>query len=345
MARILYGISGDGFGHATRSKEVLTHLQASGHELLIVSYDKGYEMLAKSFRVKKINGLRLEYAHNEVKYLATVAKNIMKSKANIKSLDKVLSLAKKFKPDLVITDFEPTVTLAANWLNLPLISLDNMHVITQAKIEVPEKWRTNYLTTKLVIKLLVVHATKYLILSFFPVKTRSAKALIVPPILRQEILDLKTTSGKNILVYLTAADDSILPVLRASSAAYTIYGFNRSGREANLTFKKLGSKDYLADLASAKAIIATAGFSLLSEALYLSKPYLALPIKNQFEQTLNAYYLQKLGYGLMTEKLSATVLKNFLGKLPKFEKKLLNYKAQNNSAALAVLDKTIKELL
>ena len=47
MARILYGIAGEGAGHASRSKEVIRYLQKKGHELRIVSYDKGYDILSK----------------------------------------------------------------------------------------------------------------------------------------------------------------------------------------------------------------------------------------------------------------------------------------------------------
>jgi uncharacterized protein (TIGR00661 family) len=345
MARILYGISGDGFGHAARSQEVIRHLQSEGHQLLLVSYDKGYQMLSKSFSVRKISGLSLQYESNEVKYLGTITKNILNSRANLQSLDKVLSLTKKFKPDLVITDFEPTVTLTANWLGLPLISLDNMHVITKTRLEVPEKWRTSYLTTKLIIRLMVINASRYLILSFFPAPLTSDKAQLVPPLVRQEILQLKASLGQHILVYLTAANQSILPVLQASGANYIIYGLGKRPASGNLCFKDLGAKDYLKDLASAQAIIATAGFSLISEALYLGKPYLALPIKSQFEQLINAHYLQKLGYGLLAEKFDAPTLAKFLKNLDKFRRKLSGYKPTGNAPALAAVDQAIKELL
>jgi uncharacterized protein (TIGR00661 family) len=44
-------------------------------------------------------------------------------------------------------------------------------------------------------------------------------------------------------------------------------------------------------------VIANSGFSLICEALYLGKPYLAIPVRHQFEQVLNAYYVDKMGYG------------------------------------------------
>jgi uncharacterized protein (TIGR00661 family) len=40
--------------------------------------------------------------------------------------------------------------------------------------------------------------------------------------------------------------------------------------------------------------MATAGFTLISEALHLKKPYLALPMIGQFEQAINAVFLEEM---------------------------------------------------
>ena len=39
------------------------------------------------------------------------------------------------------------------------------------------------------------------------------------------------------------------------------------------------------------AVITSAGFTLLGEAVYLHKPVLAIPVEGQFEQILNAHYV------------------------------------------------------
>jgi len=57
-------------------------------------------------------------------------------------------------------------------------------------------------------------------------------------------------------------------------------GFGTEGQEGNILFKKPGMAAFLRALAGAKAVIANARFSLVSEALYLGKPYLAMPVKN-----------------------------------------------------------------
>ena len=90
-----------------------------------------------------------------------------------------------------------------------------------------------------------------------------------------------------------------------------------------------------------RAIIGNAGFSLISEALYLRKPYLALPIKGQFEQLLNAHTLKKMGYGNYKNKLSRKRIEKFLTNLDKYETNLKNYNRGDNKEIFAKIDELI----
>ena len=94
------------------------------------------------------------------------------------------------------------------------------------------------------------------------------------------------------------------------------YGFGRGGREGNITFKKPSLDGFLQDLVNCKAIIANAGFSLVTEALHLGKPYLAIPVNHQFEQIFNAYWLDKMGYGAYWEDLNKERVESFLYNVP-----------------------------
>ena len=42
MARIVYGLSGEGSGHSSRSQQMARHLVTQGHEVKLASYDRGY---------------------------------------------------------------------------------------------------------------------------------------------------------------------------------------------------------------------------------------------------------------------------------------------------------------
>ena len=68
MANILYGVNGEGSGHSSRAREVITHLEAQGHQVHVASFDRGYRNLKDEFDVTEIDGLRLAYVENRVRY-------------------------------------------------------------------------------------------------------------------------------------------------------------------------------------------------------------------------------------------------------------------------------------
>ena len=59
-------------------------------------------------------------------------------------------------------------------------------------------------------------------------------------------------------------------------------------------------------------MIASAGFSLISECMYLRKKMLLLPLAGQYEQMINAYYIEKLGLGISSEQLDEAAINRFL---------------------------------
>ena len=85
----------------------------------------------------------------------------------------------------------------------------------------------------------------------------------------------------------------------------------------NCLFKKRSTEGFLADLAAARGVIASAGFSLISECMYLKKKMLLLPLAGQYEQIINARYIEKLGLGIASEKLDEATIARFLDELDK----------------------------
>ena len=77
MANILYGVSGEGSGHSSRSKEIISYLQKK-HKVHVITYGKAYDYLSKYVNATKIYGLHLSYKDNRVEYVETVKNNIIK---------------------------------------------------------------------------------------------------------------------------------------------------------------------------------------------------------------------------------------------------------------------------
>src|SRR5256714_960228 len=343
MASILYGLSGEGSGHSTRAKEVISHLQDGGHVVHVVSFDRGLQNLSQSFDVNEIYGFRFAYVNNRVKYKRTFAKNLFTVPKAAKSVAHLMQLAADWKIDLVITDFEPLSCHVGHRKHLPVISIDNQHCLTNTRVSYPWQYRRDAAAAKLVTRLMTPRANAYLVTSFFDAPVRRRNTFLLPPILRQEVLSSKPRDGEHVLVYVTSPSHDLARLLSAIRCRFVAYGFGREGEEGNILFKKPGMREFLADLTDCKAIIANAGFSLVSEALFLGKPYLAVPVKHQFEQIFNAYYLGKTGYGAYWKELTKEKVESFLFNLPMYREALARYPHKDNSVLFRKLDELIAE--
>jgi len=344
MANILYGVNGEGSGHSTRAKEVITHLIGCGHSVHIVSFDRGLANLGKDFPVTEIFGWRLAYVNNQVRYRRTLTRNLLAAPKAAASVSRLKHLIDDQSIDLVITDFEPLSSHAARRKRLPVISIDNQHTLTNTAVTYPRQYRRDAAAAKMVTRLMVPHANAYLATSFFSAKITKPNTFLFPPILRECILAAKPRQGEHILVYVTSPAPALEKLLASVRAPFVAYGFNREGQQANVTYKKPSLDGFLADLVSAKAIVANAGFSLVTEALHLGKPYLAIPVEHQFEQIFNAYWLEKSGYGAFWEEgLNKERIESFLFNLPHYRESLAAYPRQGNGALFAKLDSLIEK--
>ena len=341
MANILYGVNGEGSGHSSRAREVISHLNSQGHRVRVTSFDRGYQNLKGDFDVTEIDGLRLTYVHNRVRYGKTVLRNLLHLPKTARTVRSLGRKAEAWSLDLVITDFEPITCHVGHKLGLPIIAIDNQHLLTDAEITYPKEYRKEAAATKIVTKLMTPRADAYLVISFFTARVKKKTTSLFPPILRAEVLNAAAAGGDAVLVYVTSGAAELAELLKSVRGRFLCYGFGREGKDQNLEFRKPSLDSFLRDLSGCKAVIANAGFSLISEALYLGKPYLAWPVKRQFEQIFNAFYIDRMGYGAYWDDLNKERVESFLFNLQKYREQLASYSRADNSALFAKLDELI----
>lgn len=94
---------------------------------------------------------------------------------------------------------------------------------------------------------------------------------------------------------------------------------------------------------TSKAIIVNGGFTMISEAIYLKKPIYSTPAHKNFEQILNGFYVEKLGFGESHESLNVDEIRNFLNNLETYQENLNKVEPWDNSAILEDLDLSIEK--
>ena len=323
MARIIYGVAGEGFGHSSRSHLVGQRFLDAGHDVMFVGSQKSLLYLKRYFgqRVKEIFGLSFAFEGERIDKSETLKRNLLKlPEANRQNDELFKKHFEPFEPDLVVSDFEPFSAWWAWRKSVPFISIDHEHVLTLCKLEHPAKNWFSRLTASVVTECHYVGAVAYLIVNFFKAPLRVDSAVLAPPIVRTAVRELEPTTGEHILLYSTTGtnSDQLKGILhKFGRQKFIIYGFDTDAEDQNCLFKKRSTEGFLVDLATARGVIASAGFSLISECMALKKKMLLLPVAGQYEQIINGHYIQKLGLGISAEKLDDAILAKFLDELDK----------------------------
>ncbi|MBI4700732.1 MAG: teichoic acid biosynthesis protein [Deltaproteobacteria bacterium] len=346
--RILYGVVGEGMGHAMRSRVVIEHLLAQEHEVAIMASGRAVDFLSSRFAdVNRIHGLHMISEDNRVRRGKTLWSNVLAGAAGLpQNIAAYFALIESFKPEAVISDFESWTYLYAKAHDLPVISIDNMQIINRCTHgpEVTQAEHASFEIARAFVKGKLPFCDHYLITTFFRPPIRKERTSLYPPILRPEILAAKPSPGEHLLVYQTKTGyHELADALATLDMECRVYGMRRDlkgdERERNLLYRPFSEQGFIADLASARAVVAAAGFTLMGEALYFHKPMLAVPLGNQFEQYLNARYLELEGYGRLSARVDdADKLQAFVAALPHFEERLATLEHDGNQALFDAVD-------
>ncbi len=351
--RILYGVVGEGMGHATRSRVVIEHLLTQGHEVHVLVSGRAHAMLSKHFQgVHRVHGWHLVYEDNVVKKGKTAWSNLLDLLREAPILADAYRQLDDFVPEIVISDFESWSYVYAKSHHVPVLSVDNMQIINRCAHDddVLEGHKAEFLLAKGIVKSKLPGADRYLVTTFFRPPIRKERTTLVAPILRPEVLAAHPTKGTHVLVYSSAdSAETLEGVLKSfPNVAFRVYGVRRGivaqEIDGNLAHQPFSETGFVDDLASARAVIAGGGFSLMGEAVYLHKPMLSVPLAGQFEQILNARYLQKLGYGLCRESVTHADVQELLDRADELTANLTAYHQDGNAEVFAEVDRALTEL-
>lgn len=340
--KIVYGVCGIGLGHAYRQLPILEYFIEQGSQLCIFAYGRSLEFYARRF--EHMPAVILEqvavpfYAGSPegLDFKATAEHADNKGKEFLRVNCRAMEQASQHigKPHLVISDYEPTAAQYAYAHSAPLITIDQ-----QSKYLCRNNWPVlaghSCVDEVMRLRMLFPKAEARIATSFFRVEEESEQHGIVAlhgPVIRESILDIARQKrsyqdGNRILVYLSSQADSTQSVdelcsLVSSQSSWQFDFYVPRGKRRgishvpeNVSIQEHGDELYLESLASCSALITTAGHTLLSEAMYLEKPVLAMPLP-VYEQHMNAAVLEQHGFGSAVSVLDVTTLDGFLSTIP-----------------------------
>ena len=211
--------------------------------------------------------------------------------------------------------------------------------------------KVEYQITKAFVKAKLPGCDHYIITTFFfpTIKKKYREdTTLVPPILRKSILDVKARAkfGHHVLVYQTSTSDkTLIPTLNSiEGERFIVYGLRKNAHNGNCQIKEFSEDGFVEDLASAKAIVSNGGLSLIGEAVYLGKPVYSVPVKHQYEQMMNARYIEELGYGLCADSIDGDMLRMFLREQPRYAARVARHTQEGNEVLFTTVDKLVKQL-
>ena len=301
MTRIFWGVMGEGLGHVTRTLAVIEHLRGcevhlfSSGQALAFLRDAGYP------HAHQLEGLVFRYKGARVAQWASLrgaARFFLRSRA--RNVRRILEETDRLRPDLMITDFEPSMPIAARQRALPLLSVDNQHRFSHCSVlALPLGLRWYAKLVGGYIRVALGQPRGVIVSTFCPeyLQPTSNRVVLVPSVIRSAVATLTPTDEGFVLAYARASiRDRLLACLEPLDRPCVVYGVAPDESRGKLRCKPL-SPDFVRDLARCRCVVSTAGHQLISEAGYLGKPILAIPEPGQYEQYVNAFYLEKTNGG------------------------------------------------
>lgn len=289
--KILYAIQGTGNGHISRALEIVPILKQKGEtDVLISSSQWDLEL---PFEVKyRFHGLGFVFGKNGgIDFTKTyLALDTAKLLNEIKSIP-----IQEY--DIIISDFEPISCWAAKLNNKVCIGLSNQAATLHPLAPKPKK-------SDPLGKAVLNHYAP--VTHSYGFHFKSFDSSISTPIIRKEIRNAIPSNKGHITIYLPSYDDKriIEKLKHFRDIEFQVFSkhIRKEYKKSNFLVKPLTNSAFIESLASSNGVITNAGFGTTSEALFLGKKLIVIPMKNQFEQHCNAAVLKSMG---------VTVIKSF----------------------------------
>lgn len=282
--KILFAIQATGNGHISRAREIVPLLQQHGHVDLLISGNQAdvsleqsltYRFHGFSFIFGKTGGVNNWKTYRNM--------NLFRLRKDIASLP-----LKKY--NLIINDFEPVTAWACKLQGMASVSLSHQASFLSKKTPRPP-------TTFNWHELIFQHyapTTHHVGFHF-----KAYDDFIHTPVIRSQIRNEQASDQGHITVYLPSFHDRhLLPFFQQlPEVKFEVFSKHSKVcyRDRNVWVNPISNIDFNHSLVQSHGLLTGGGFEGPSEALFLGKKVMMIPMKNQFEQQCNAEAARQMG--------------------------------------------------
>ena len=306
--RFMFIVQGEGRGHLTQALSLADMLRRHGHEVVEALVGKSHGREVPAFFRSKIKAPVRAYEAPSLIYkkdrkrldklrTAFYNGNPRKLRQYGRSIEMIHRRILKQRPDVVVNFYEilPALTQLRFRMDIPFVNIAHQYLLRHPDYRHGKGDAQSMMILRLHTLLTSIGATKLLALSFYPIKAcPRERIVVVPPLLRREVMDLQPTEGDYILGYMLnqGFENEVRRWHDAHPDVRLHFFWDKRDAPAELrvddtlTLHRIDDECFLRYMASCRGYITTAGFESVCEALYLNKPVMLIPA--HLEQEINA---------------------------------------------------------
>ncbi|MBS3914937.1 MAG: glycosyl transferase [Bacteroidetes bacterium] len=280
--KILYAVQATGNGHISRAKDIVPILEKHGEVDIFLSGSNAKMDIPLQVKYRS-KGLSLIYnSKGGLNYSAMV------SHLNVLRIWKEAKQLPIEKYDIILNDFECITSLSCKLKHIPSVHFGHQASYASSQVPRPEY---NDKFGEFVLRNYAVGSTN-IGLHFWPYDKN-----IFTPVIREKIRQSKPVKNGKILVYLNQFPANtlyhIFKKIRPFQFVIFTGGITQPQGLGNVQMMPLDSDSFAEELIQCSGIITGAGFETPSEALFLEKRLMVMPIYGQYEQICNAIALKE----------------------------------------------------
>ncbi len=330
--KFLFVVQGEGRGHMTQAIALQNMLLKHGHEISAVVIGRSERREIPQYFYDNIKteiipihspNFLTDKDNKTVDLPKTLSHNLPRIPFFWKNVLKIKRLVELHKPDYVINfyDFLCGVYFGNFKSKAKHICIGHQYLLEHKDFQFPVISKVDKFWYFVNTWITSQNAYLKLALSFREVPNdMKTNIKVVPPLLRQEVLEIQTGNGDYLQAYAVNAgytNDIIAWHRNHKDVKIHLFSDRKDIEDGTvidetLIFNRVDDKKFINSMKDCKAYASTAGFESICEAMYLGKPVLLVPPKGHFEQQCNALDAVLSGAGIKSTFFDIESLINFV---------------------------------